>query len=145
MLSSLFPWQQPISSWSLDRNPICVRGISRERLVSLQGCSLRKDESSLNFTMLLRLESLFPFSPPLVGGNIAVLGVILLDLTLVLCQSSRLLGFRILETWQSSLTLADFLILADFLGFLASWILYSLVVLCVSCSLPDSGSLPDSL
>ncbi len=135
MLSSLFPWHQSISSWSLDRNPICVRGLATERLVSLQGCSLRKDESSLNFTMLLRLESLIPFSfsPPLAGGNIAVLGVILLDLTLVLCQSSRLLGFWILETWQSSLTLADFLTLTDFLGFLASWILYSLVVLCVSC------------
>ncbi len=74
MLSSLSPWQQPISPWSLDRNPLCVWGLARERLVSLQGCSLRKDESSLNFTMLLRLESLFPFSfsPPLAGGNIAV-------------------------------------------------------------------------
>jgi hypothetical protein len=27
---------------------------------------------------------------------------------------------------------------------LVSWILHSLVVLCVSCSLPDFGSLPDS-
>jgi hypothetical protein len=77
-----FPGNNTISSWSLDRNPICVRGLARERLVSLQGCSLRKDESSLNFTMLLRLESLFTFffSPPLAGGNIAMLGVILLDL-----------------------------------------------------------------
>jgi hypothetical protein len=83
MLFSLSPWQQPISPWSLDRNPKCIRGLARERLVSLQRCSLRKDESSLNFTMLLRLESLFPFSlsPPLAGGNIVVLlGVILLDL-----------------------------------------------------------------
>ncbi len=58
MLFSLSPWQQPISPWYSDRNPICVRGLARERLFSLQGCSLRKDESSLNFTMLLRLESL---------------------------------------------------------------------------------------
>jgi hypothetical protein len=45
-----------------------------------QGCRLSQDESSLNFTMLLRLESLFPFSvsPPLVGGDIGVLGDILL-------------------------------------------------------------------
>jgi hypothetical protein len=83
MLFSLSPWLQPLSPWSLDRNPICVRGLARKRLVSLQGNSLREDESSLNFTMLLRLESLFSFSffPPLAGGNIAILlGVILLDL-----------------------------------------------------------------
>jgi hypothetical protein len=44
-----------------------------------QGCRLSQDESSLSFTMLLRLESLFPFSvSPLVGGNIVVLGDILL-------------------------------------------------------------------
>jgi hypothetical protein len=94
MLSSLSPWQQPISPWSLDRNPICVRGFARERLVSLQGCSLRKDESSLNFTMLLRLESLFPFSfsPPLVGGNIAVLGVIFLDLDSCIMPVFQTLG-----------------------------------------------------
>jgi hypothetical protein len=44
-----------------------------------QGCRLSQDESSLSFTMLLRLESLFPLSvsPPLVGGDI-VLGDILL-------------------------------------------------------------------
>jgi hypothetical protein len=44
-----------------------------------QGCRLSQDESSLGFTMLLRLESLFPFSvsPPLVGGNIVVLGDVL--------------------------------------------------------------------
>jgi hypothetical protein len=45
-----------------------------------QGCRLSQDESSLSFTMLLRLESLFPFSvsPPLAGGNMVVLGDILL-------------------------------------------------------------------
>ncbi len=52
-------------------------------MFSLQGCSLEKEKSSLDFTMLLRLESLFPFSlsrSP-AGGNIAILlGVILLDL-----------------------------------------------------------------
>ncbi len=141
MLSSLFPWQQPISPWSLDKYPICVRGFARSRLVSLQGCSLRKDGSSLNFTMLLSLESLFPFSffSPLAGGNIAVLGVILIDLDSCIMPVFQILGFWILETWQYSLTLADFL------DFLVSLTLHSLVVLCVSCSLPDSGSLPDSL
>ncbi len=99
MLFSLSPWQQPISPWSLDRNPIYVRGFARERLVFLQGCSLRKDESSLNFTMLLRLESLFPFSlsPPLAGGNIAILlGVIPLDL-----DSCILPVFQTLEVLDS--------------------------------------------
>jgi hypothetical protein len=83
MLLLLSPWQQPISPWSSDRNPICAMGLAREKLFSLQGCSLGKDESSLDFTMLLRLESLFPFSlsPPLAGEDIAILlGVILLDL-----------------------------------------------------------------
>jgi hypothetical protein len=58
----------------LNGNPICVRGLARERLISPQGCSSRKDESSLSFTMLLRLESLFPFSfsPPFAGGNIVM-------------------------------------------------------------------------
>jgi hypothetical protein len=71
-----------ISPWSLDRNPICIRGLARERLVYPQGCSLRKDESSLSFTMLLRLEFLFPFSfsPPLAGGYITILVVLLLDI-----------------------------------------------------------------
>jgi hypothetical protein len=57
----------------LNGNPICVRDLARERLVSPQGCSSRKDESSLSFTMLLRL-SLFPFSfsPPFAGGNIVM-------------------------------------------------------------------------
>jgi hypothetical protein len=99
MLFSLSPWQQHISPWSLGRNPICIRGLARERLVSLQGCRLRKDESSLNFTMLLRQESLFPFSfsPPLAGGNIAVLlGVILLDL-----DSCILSVFQTLEVLDS--------------------------------------------
>ncbi len=101
MLLSLSPWQQPISPWSSNRNPICVRGLARERLVSLQGCSLRKDESSQNFTMLLRLESLFPFSlsPPLVGGNIAVLlGVILLDLDSCILPIFQTLG--VLDSWD---------------------------------------------
>jgi hypothetical protein len=95
MLFLLSPWQQPISPRSLDRNPICVRILARERLVSLQGCSLRKDESSLNFTMLLRLESLFPFSlsPPLAGGNITILlGVILLDLDSCILPVFQTLG-----------------------------------------------------
>ena len=121
MLFSLSPWQQPISPWSLDRNPICVRGLARERLVSLQGCSLRKYESSLNFTMLLRLESLFPFalSPPLAGGNIAILfGVILLDL-----DSCVLPVFQTLEV-------------------LDSW---DLAVFFDSCGLPDSCRFPRSL
>ncbi len=59
------------------------QGLSQGKLFSLQGCSLEKDESSLDFTMLLRLESLFPFSLflPLAGGNRAILlGVILLVL-----------------------------------------------------------------
>ena len=45
-----------------------------------QGFRLSQDESSLSFTMLLRLVSLFPFSvsPPLAGGNIVELGDILL-------------------------------------------------------------------
>ncbi len=95
MLFSLSPWQQPISPWSSDRNPICVRGLARERLFSLQGCSLRKEESSLNFTTLLSQESLFPFSlsPPLAGGNIAVLlGVILLGLDSCILPVLQTLG-----------------------------------------------------
>ncbi len=52
-------------------------------------------------------------------------------LTLRWCQSSRLLGFWILGTWQSSLTLEDFLTLAGFF-----W---------SSCFLVLAlGSLPDS-
>jgi hypothetical protein len=45
-----------------------------------QGRRLSQDESPLSFTMLLRLEALFPFSvsPPLAGGNIVELGDILL-------------------------------------------------------------------
>jgi hypothetical protein len=55
--------------------------MSHQRLEPLSTCSLQEDESSLSFTMLLRLESLFPFSfsPPLAGGIIAMLGVVLLD------------------------------------------------------------------
>ncbi len=71
----------------------------RQGLSQRKGCSLRKDESSLHFTMLLRLESLFLFSlvPPLVGGNIAVLfGVILLDL-----DSCILPVFQTLEVLDS--------------------------------------------
>jgi hypothetical protein len=82
MLLLLSPWQPPISPWFSARNPICFR-LSQRKLFSLQGCSLGKDELSLDFTMLLRLESLFPItlSPPLAGGNIAILlEVILLDL-----------------------------------------------------------------
>ncbi len=73
----------------LNGNPICVRSLAGERLVSPQGCSLRKDESSLSFTMLLRLESLFPFSfsPPLAGGIMAMLGDILLGFD-SLCYAS---------------------------------------------------------
>jgi hypothetical protein len=75
-----------------------------------QGCRLSQDESSLSFTMLLRLESLFPFSvsPPLAVGNIAVLGDILLDFASCGMPASRFLGFWVLETWQSSLTLVGF-------------------------------------
>ncbi len=57
-------------------------------MFALQECSWEKDESSesslnssLDFIMLLSLESLFPssLSPPLAGGNRAVLlGVFLL-------------------------------------------------------------------
>jgi hypothetical protein len=56
-------------------------------------------------------ESIFPLSlsPPLVGGNVVESSSWVL--TLRLCQSSRLLSFWILETWQSSVTLADFLTL----------------------------------
>jgi hypothetical protein len=51
-------------------------------------------------------------------------------LTLRLCQSSRLLGFWILGTWQSSLALEDFLTLAGFLG--------SFMFVLALGSLPDS-------
>ena len=59
-----------------------------------QGCRLSQDESSLSFTMLLRLESLFPFSvsPPLAGGNIAILGVLLLDLDSCMMPVFQTLG-----------------------------------------------------
>jgi hypothetical protein len=89
-------FKKPVSV-RINGNPICVRGLAREKLVYPQGCGLSQDESSLSFTMLLRLESLFPFSPPLAGGNLAILGDDLLDSDS--CQSSRLLGFWILETW----------------------------------------------
>ncbi len=84
-------------------------------------------------------ESSFPLSlslfPPLVGGNMVESSSWVL--TLGLCQSSRLLGFRILETWQSSLTLADFLTLAGVLG--SSCLLFlSLVVFRTLVGLPDS-------
>jgi hypothetical protein len=81
MLSSFFLGNRLYSPWSFNGNPICVRGLAREKLVYPQGCRLSQDESSLSFTMLLRLESLFPFSssPPLAGGNITMLGDILLD------------------------------------------------------------------
>ncbi len=88
--------------------------------------------SSLSFTMLLRvyLSSLsLSISPPLAGGNMVESSSWVL--TLRLCQSSRLLGFWILETWQSSLTLADFLTLAGVLG--SSCLLQFLVLV----SLPD--------
>ncbi len=73
MLPSFSLGNNPYSPWSFNGNPICVRGLAREKLVFPQGCRLSQDESSLSFTMLLRLESLFPFSfsPPLAGGNIA--------------------------------------------------------------------------
>jgi hypothetical protein len=94
----------------------------------LQGCSLEKDETSLDFTMLLRLESPFPFalSPPLAGGNRAILlGVILLDLGSCSLPVFQTLEFWIVETWQSSLTLVDFpdsYRLPGFLGYLdSSW------------------------
>ncbi len=69
--------------------------------------------------MLCRLVSLCPFSvfPTLVGGKRTVLPeiIFLLHFTLLICQSSRLLRFWFLETWQSSLTHADFLTLVGFL------------------------------
>ncbi len=85
------------------------------------------------------LESLsflsFSLSPPLVGGNMVESSSWVL--TLSLCQSSRLLGFWILETWQSSLTLANFLTLAGVLG--SSCLLFlSLVVFRILVGLPDS-------
>ncbi len=83
MLSSFSLGNNSYSPWSFNGNPICVRGLAREKLVYPQGCRLSQDESSLSFTMLLRLESLFPLflslSPPFAGGNIAMLGDILLD------------------------------------------------------------------
>jgi hypothetical protein len=64
-------------------------------------------------------------------------------LTLRLCQSSRFLGFWILETWQSSLTLADFLALAGVLG--SSCLLFlSLVIFWTLVGLPDSFGHLDS-
>ncbi len=144
MLFSLSPWQQPISPWSSDRNPICVRGLARERLFSLQGCSLRKDESSLNFTMLLRLESLFPLSvsPPLAGGNIAILlGVILLDLHSCILPVFQTLGVR--DSWDLSVFFDSCGLSWLLRTSLISWFL-GLVVPYASCSLPDSFSLPDS-
>jgi hypothetical protein len=73
------------------------QGLSQRKAGFSSGmyCSLRKDESSLNFTMLLRLESLFPFSfsPPLAGGNITILlGVILLDLDSCIMPVFQTLG-----------------------------------------------------
>jgi hypothetical protein len=60
-----------------------------------QGCRLSQDESSLSFTMLLRLESLFPFSvsPPLVGGDIVVLGDIPLGFDSSIMPVFQTLGF----------------------------------------------------
>jgi hypothetical protein len=76
--SSFSLGNNPYSPWSFNGNPICVRGLAREKLVYPQGCRLSQDDSSLSFTMLLRL---FPLShsPPLARGNIAMLGDILLD------------------------------------------------------------------
>ncbi len=127
----------PISPFLFGWRPICIRGIVRKE-VSHQGCSWEEDESSkrllissLHFTMLWRLVSLFPFSlsPPLFGGKRAVLSeVILLFLTFVVCKSSRFMRFWLLETWRSSLTLVDFLTLAG-----TSWLLQTSWF----CGLPD--------
>ncbi len=117
MLLLLSPWQQPISPWFSDGNPISVRGLAREKLFSLQGYSLGRDESSLDFTMLLRLESLFPFSlsPPLAGGNIAtLLGVILLDLDSCILPVFQTLG--VLDSW-------DLAVFFDSCGL--SWLLWA--------------------
>ncbi len=125
------------------------QGLSQEKLFSLQRCSWEKDESSLDFTMLLRLESLFPFflSPPLAGGNIAIL------LGSYSPGSWLLYSASLPDSWGSGLLrlssllwlLWTFLTLSDFLDFLVSWTLYGLVVLHASCSLPDSCDLLDSL
>ncbi len=72
--------------------------------------------------------------PPLAGGNMVESS--LWVLTLRLCQSSRLLGFWILGTWQSSLTLADFLTLAGVLGS-SCFLFLSLVVFRTLVGLPD--------
>ncbi len=74
----------------------------------IQGC--------LHWVSPCSWESIFPLfiSPPFAGGNMVESSSWVL--TLRLCQSSRFLGFWILETWQSSLTLADFLTLAGVLG-----------------------------
>jgi hypothetical protein len=97
--------------------------------------------------MLLRLVSLFPFSlsPPLAGGNRAVLlGVILLILDscdLLVFQTLRALVSCDLAPFLDSCGLPDS---CRFPDFLVSQIHHGFVVFYASCSLPDSCSLLES-
>ncbi len=74
-------------------------------------------------------------SPPLIRGDMEE--SFSWVLTLGWCQSSRLLGFWILGTWQSSLTLEDFLTLAGSLGS-SCFLFLPLVVFRTLVGLPDS-------
>ncbi len=67
MLSSFSLVNNAFPPWSFNGNPICVRGLARERLVYPQGCRLSQDESSLSFTMLQ--GSIFWKIPPPGGGK----------------------------------------------------------------------------
>ncbi len=74
-------------------------------------------------------------SPPLVGGDMGESSSWVL--TLRWCQSSRLLDFWILGTWQSSLTLENFLTLTGFL-WSSCFLFLPLVVFRILVGLPDS-------
>jgi hypothetical protein len=76
--------------------------------------------------MLLRLESLFPFSfsPPLAGGNIAVLGDFLLDFDSGIMPVFQTL--EILDSWDLAVFFDSCGLpgLLGFLDFLVSWVLF---------------------
>ncbi len=104
--------------------------------------------------MLLRLESLFhfSFSPPLAGGNIAILlGVILLDLDSCIMPVFQPLG--ILESWDLAVFFdscgLSWLLRTSWISwfpgfFIVLWffvllvVFWTLVVFRTLCSLPDS-------
>ncbi len=131
------PGNRPISPCLSVWNPICIRRLVRKVLLFRDVVERRMSYQRVYWTLLW-------ISPCFWDWSLSFLSLFLLLMlerieqycselfswffTLVICQSSILLRFWFLETWQPSLTLAVFLTSRSSRIFMVLWLLMLLVV-----------------